>query len=185
MASESRPLPRPPRRCAALLAGCGGSSKLSQEQLIKQATPSVVRIEGNEGGGTGLRDRCRTPARPDQRPRGRGPEHRAEGAGRQRNGNHHAGSDRRRVPMRRPRRGETGEPRPAPESAEARHQREGHAGRTGDGDGLPGLASVRLRGRAGLHRRSQHGHRLAGEHPGQHELLGTQLRPRRSRPTRA
>lgn len=37
-----------------LLAGCGGSGKLSQEQLIKQATPSVVRIEGTEGGGTGF-----------------------------------------------------------------------------------------------------------------------------------
>jgi S1-C subfamily serine protease len=39
----------------ALLAGCGGGgSKPSQEQLIKQATPSIVRIQGSEGGGTGF-----------------------------------------------------------------------------------------------------------------------------------
>jgi S1-C subfamily serine protease len=39
---------------ATLAAGCGGSSKPTQEQLIKQATPSVVRIQGSEGGGTGF-----------------------------------------------------------------------------------------------------------------------------------
>jgi len=38
-----------------LAAGCGSSStKLTPEQLIKQATPSVVRIEGSEGGGSGF-----------------------------------------------------------------------------------------------------------------------------------
>ena len=38
-----------------LVAGCGGGgTKLSQQQLIKQATPSIVRIEGSEGGGTGF-----------------------------------------------------------------------------------------------------------------------------------
>jgi S1-C subfamily serine protease len=38
-----------------LVAGCGSSStKLTPEQLIKQVTPSVVRIEGSEGGGTGF-----------------------------------------------------------------------------------------------------------------------------------
>ena len=38
-----------------VLAGCGGGAKkLSPEQLIKQATPSIVRIEGIEGGGTGF-----------------------------------------------------------------------------------------------------------------------------------
>jgi S1-C subfamily serine protease len=53
--------PRPATALAGIaalgiaLAGCGGGSrKLSQEQLIKQATPSIVRIEGNEGGGTGF-----------------------------------------------------------------------------------------------------------------------------------
>lgn len=52
------------RRVTALLAvvalgvpaaGCGGGkAKLSPEQLIKQATPSIVRIESSEGGGTGF-----------------------------------------------------------------------------------------------------------------------------------
>lgn len=36
-------------------AGCGsGKAKLSPEQVIKQATPSIVRIETSEGGGTGF-----------------------------------------------------------------------------------------------------------------------------------
>jgi S1-C subfamily serine protease len=40
---------------ALLATGCGGgSSKPTQEQLIKQAAPSVVRIQGSEGGGTGF-----------------------------------------------------------------------------------------------------------------------------------
>lgn len=40
---------------AVLLAGCGSSAgKPTQEQLIKQATPSVVRIQGDAGGGTGF-----------------------------------------------------------------------------------------------------------------------------------
>ncbi len=37
-----------------LLAGCGGGGKPSQQELIKQATPSIVRIEGTQGGGTGF-----------------------------------------------------------------------------------------------------------------------------------
>jgi S1-C subfamily serine protease len=36
------------------IAGCGGNSKLTQEQLIERATPSVVRIQGSKGGGTGF-----------------------------------------------------------------------------------------------------------------------------------
>jgi S1-C subfamily serine protease len=40
---------------ALIAAGCGSSSsKLTPEQLIKQVTPSVVRIQGPEGGGTGF-----------------------------------------------------------------------------------------------------------------------------------
>src|SRR5664280_2419531 len=40
---------------ALVATGCGSSStKLTPEQLIKQATPSVVRIQGSEGGGTGF-----------------------------------------------------------------------------------------------------------------------------------
>lgn len=39
---------------AGLLGGCGGAKKLTTQEVIKQATPSVVRIEGNEGGGTGF-----------------------------------------------------------------------------------------------------------------------------------
>lgn len=40
---------------ALTLAGCGsGSGKPTQEQLIRQATPSVVRIQGDAGGGSGF-----------------------------------------------------------------------------------------------------------------------------------
>lgn len=40
---------------AALVAsGCGGEEKLSQADLVKKAKPSVVRIQGKAGGGSGV-----------------------------------------------------------------------------------------------------------------------------------
>lgn len=39
---------------AVAAAGCGGEKKLSQTELIEQSKPTLVRIQGKEGGGSGV-----------------------------------------------------------------------------------------------------------------------------------